>query len=94
MIPDNKKDAVKIALQTAIGVDNYDEIKAITTGLSNALTFRIVIKDKPYFMKVARTDEHGASINYFEYMKAGAEAGIAPRVWYLNAKDKIIITDL
>lgn len=93
MIPENKQTTVKNALQTAFEVDSYDDIKAITTGLSNALTFRIVVKNKPYLMKIARTDELSAPANYFEYMKAGSEAGIAPRVWYLSTQDKISITD-
>lgn len=93
MIPESKKTAVKNALQTAFGVDNYDSIQAITIGLSNALTFRIVVKNKYYLMKIARTDELSAPENHFAYMKAGAEAGIAPRIWYLNTEDKIFITD-
>lgn len=42
MIPENKQTAVKSALQAAFGVNSYDDIKAITTGLSNALTFRML----------------------------------------------------
>lgn len=93
MIPENKQTAVKNALQTAFGVNSYDDIKAITIGLSNALTFRIVVKNKPYLMKAARTDELSDPANYFAYMKAASEAGIAPRVWYLSTQDKISITD-
>ncbi|WP_160672356.1 phosphotransferase [Clostridium sp. C8-1-8] len=92
MIPDNKKAAVKKALQTTFGVDTYDEINPITIGLSNALTFRIVIKSKCYLMKIARTDTISDTLNY-SYMKAGAEIGVAPRVWYISSEDKISITD-
>jgi thiamine kinase-like enzyme len=93
MIPENKQTAVKKALQTAFGVDSYDSIQAINIGLSNALTFCVVVKNKPYLMKIARTDELSPPANYYEYMKAGAEVGIAPRVWYLSTEDKILITD-
>ncbi|GFZ33043.1 hypothetical protein CSC2_35690 [Clostridium zeae] len=93
MIPDNKQNIVKKALKTAFGVDSYDDIKEITIGLSNALTFRIVVKNKPYLMKLARTDELSTPETYYEYMKAGSDAGIAPHVWYLNSEDKISITD-
>ncbi|MCX7746576.1 MAG: phosphotransferase [Clostridia bacterium] len=93
MIPENKQTAVENALQAAFGINSYDDIKAITTGLSNALTFRIVVKNKPYLMKIARTDQLSDPTNYFAYMKAGAEVGIAPRVWYLSTQDKISITD-
>lgn len=93
MIPENKQIAVINALNAAFGVNSYESIQAISIGLSNALTFRIVIKNKPYLMKIARTDELSAPANYFEYMKTAAEAGIAPRVWYLSTQDKISITD-
>lgn len=93
MIPENKQSAVKKALQKAFGVNSYDSIQPITIGLSNALTFRISIKNNFYLMKIARTDEMSASLNHFTYMKAGAEAGIAPQVWYLSTEDKIMITD-
>lgn len=87
MIPENMKNAVKVAF----GVTSYDDIKAITIGLSNALTYRIVIKNKPYLMRIAPTDSNPT--NYFANMQAGAEIGLAPRVWYLGTQDKISITD-
>ena len=64
MIPENKQSDVKNALQTAFGVNSYDDIKAITVGLSNAFTFRIVVKNKPYLMKIARTDQLSNPANY------------------------------
>ena len=85
--------AVEKALQRTFGVSDCDEIERMTKGLSNALSYRIVVKGHPYFLKIARTDELSAPARYFEYMKEGAEAGIAPKVWYLNADDKISITD-
>ncbi|KNY26004.1 hypothetical protein [Pseudobacteroides cellulosolvens] len=93
MIPENKKNVIENALQSAFGVSGYDEIKDMTKGLSNALTYRIVVKGTPYLLKVARTDELSAPAKYYEYMKAGAEVGIAPKIRYLNSQDKISITD-
>ncbi|WP_368487752.1 phosphotransferase [Clostridium sp. BJN0013] len=93
MIPENKQSDVKNALQTAFGVNSYDDIKAITVGLSNAFTFRIVVKNKPYLMKIARTDQLSNPANYYSYMKVASNAGIAPHVWYLSTQDKISITD-
>ena len=56
MIPENKQTAVKVALQTAFGVTSYNDIKRITIGLSTALIYRIVVKNKPYLMRIAPTD--------------------------------------
>lgn len=63
MIPENKQTAVKNALETAFGVNFYEDIKPITIGLSNALTFRIVVRSKSYLMKIARTDELSSPSN-------------------------------
>ncbi len=51
MIPENKQPIVKNALQNAFGVNNYEEIEEMTKGLSNALTYRIVVKGKAYLLK-------------------------------------------
>jgi len=94
MIPVNKLNDVKRALQTTFGLTTYDDIKKLTTGLSNALVLRIVVQSKPYLLKIARTDTLGdPTLYYYACMKSAAEAGIAPRVLYAGVEDGISITD-
>ena len=94
MIPENKQDAVKRALQSTFGVTAYDDIKKLTTGLSNALVFRITVQGKPFLLKIARTDVlSDPTLYYYTCMKSAAEAGIAPKVWYMGVEDGISITD-
>jgi hypothetical protein len=94
MIPENKLEDVKKALMATFGVPDYDEIKMLTTGLSNALVFKIVVKSKPYLLKIARTDFlKDPTLYYYSCMKPAAEAGIAPKVWYAGIEDTISITD-
>jgi len=47
MIPENKLNDVIKALQTTFGLTTCDDIKKLTTGLSNALVLRIVVQGKP-----------------------------------------------
>lgn len=56
MIPETKQEAVKTALQTTFGTPRYDDIKRLTTRLSNALVFRMEVQGKPYLLKIARTN--------------------------------------
>lgn len=94
MLPKNKLDDVKRALQSTFGATTYDDIKELTTGLSNALVLRIVVQGKPYLLKIARTDAlSDPTLYYYTCMKSAAEAGIAPKVWYAGVADGISITD-
>lgn len=94
MIPETKQNAVKAALQSTFGTPNYDNIKRLTKGLSNALVFRIEVHNKPYLLKIARTDSLAdPTLYYYACMESAAKVGIAPRVWYTGIKDQISITD-
>jgi thiamine kinase-like enzyme len=94
MIPENKKSAVTLALQTAFGVSEYDEITELTQGLSTALIFRIVVNGRPYLLRIiTRTDNMGGPSQYYNGMKTAAEAGLAPQIRYVHVEDRIYITD-
>ena len=99
MIPEAKKDAVARALREAFGVTEFEEIRRLTAGLSSALVSRIVVRGRPYLMRVlmdtgaAAGPGRGDQTHHFACMKLGAEAGIAPRVWYTSTEDRVSITD-
>ncbi|MFS8602556.1 phosphotransferase [Priestia megaterium] len=94
MIPETKLLAVKQALQKTFGVSELEDISKLTAGLSSALVFRIVVQGKSYLLRIiTRTDEMSDPTNQFACMKVAAEAGIAPRIWYLSIEDRISITD-
>lgn len=93
-IPETKLEAVKKALQEAFGVSEFEDIKEMTAGLSSALVYRIVVQGNPYLLRIiTRTDAMGEPTLQFTCMKAAAEAGLAPRIWYLSIEDRISITD-
>jgi thiamine kinase-like enzyme len=94
MIPENKKDAFKRALNSTFGVTSYEDIQRLTTGLSNALVLRVTVLGKPYLVKIARSDTlSDPSLYYYGCMKSAAEVGLAPKIWYTDVKDGISITD-
>ncbi len=99
MIPEARKEAVARALQEAFGVTGFEDIHMMTAGLSLALVFRIVVRGRPYLLRVIANKDtsagpgRGDQTNHFACMKLGAEAGIAPRVWYTSAEDRVSITD-
>ena len=93
MIPQEKSAAVTRGLREAFGVTEFEDIRMITTGLSSALVFRIVVQGRPYLLRIiTRTDAINDPTRQFACMRAAAEAGLAPHVWYTSIEDRISIT--
>ena len=94
MIPEAKTAAVGRALREAFGVNEFEDIRMLTAGLSTALVFRIVVRGCPYLLRViTRTDAMNDPARQFACMRSAAAAGLAPRVWYTSTEDRISITD-
>ncbi len=93
MIPEEKLPMVRGALQAAFGVNEFEDISHLSGGLSSALAFKIVVEKKPYLLKILRKEVISDPKNEFACMQIAAEAGIAPRVWYANVEDRILISD-
>ena len=93
MIPEEKQPAVTRALQAAFGVNDYEDIRLLTGGLSSALAFKIVVRKNPYLLKILRKEVISDPANEFACQQAAAEARIAPRVWYASVDDRLLITD-
>jgi aminoglycoside phosphotransferase (APT) family kinase protein len=94
MIPKDKETVVNKALQTAFGTIEIQDIRQLTAGLSSALVYQIVVKDRPYLLRIImRTDEFVDPEREYNCIRAGAEIGVAPKVWYTSVEDKVAITD-
>jgi len=94
MIPELKQEAVARALRKAFDTDAFEDIRALTAGLSSALVFRILVRGRPYLLRViTRTDAMSDPTRWFACMTSAADVGIAPRIWYTNVEDRIAITD-
>ena len=94
MIPEAKTAVVGRALQEAFGVNEFEDIRMLTAGLSTALVFRIVVRGCPYLLRIiTRTDAMNDPTRQFACMKSAAAAGLAPRVWYTSTEDRVSITD-
>src|SRR5258708_35101676 len=91
MIPQEKSAAVTRALHDAFGVTEIEDIRMMTKGNATSGVFRIVVRGSPFLLKIImRTDD---PTRHYTNMKAAAEAGLAPRVWYTSIEDKISISD-
>jgi hypothetical protein len=93
MIPDAQQPAVARALHAAFGVNEYEDIRPLTGGLSTALAFKIFVKENFYLLKILRKEVISDPANEFACLQTASDAGIAPRLWYANVQDRIMITD-
>jgi thiamine kinase-like enzyme len=91
MIPQEKSAAVTRALREAFGVTEFEDIQPITKGQTSSLVSRIVVRGCPYLLKIImRTDD---ATRHYACMRAAAEVGLAPHVWYTSIEDRVSITD-
>jgi hypothetical protein len=94
MIPQEKSAAVTRGLREAFGVTAFEHLQKMTKGFSSDLIFRIIVHGSPFLLRIMmRIDERNDPTRQFTCMKAAAEAGLAPYVWYANMEDGISITD-
>ena len=86
MIPQEKSEAVTRGLREAFGVTEFEDIRMITGS-------RLVPRLSHHRARIAiSVEDHHAHqrilTRHYTSMKAAAEAGVAPRVWYTNIEDQ------
>lgn len=91
LIPQEKMPAVARGLLEAFGVSTFEDVRKVTGGHTTSLVLRIVVRGMPYLLKMIMRTDHAT--RHFTCMKAAAEAGLAPRVWYSSIDDRLVITD-
>src|ERR1700684_1669445 len=91
MIPQEKIAAATRGLNEAFGVTAFDDIRDLTERPGSNRVFRIVVRGSAYLLRI--NTRAGDVTRHFGCMQAAAEAGLAPRVRYASAEDRISITD-
>ena len=91
MVPHEKIAAVDRALDEAFGVAAFDDIHDLTERPGSNRAFRVVVRGVRYLLRI--NTRAGDMTRHFTCMRAAAEAGLAPRVWYASPEDRISITD-
>jgi aminoglycoside phosphotransferase (APT) family kinase protein len=91
MIPQEKIGAATRGLNEAFGVTAFDDIRDLTERPGSNRAFRIVVRGSSYLLRI--NTRAGDMTRHFSCMQAAAEAGLAPRVRYASAEDRVSITD-
>jgi thiamine kinase-like enzyme len=93
IIPEDKSAAVTQGLREAFGVEKFEDIAMLIKGQSGALVYRMVVRGSPYLLRIITRTQDPTLPQHFTCMKAAAEAGLAPRIFYTSIEDRISITD-
>src|SRR6202040_1765681 len=91
MIPQEKIAAATRGLSEAFGVLAFDDIRDLTERPGSNRAFRIVVRGSAYLLRI--NTRAGDTTRHFGCMQAAAEAGLAPRVRYASAEDRVSISD-
>jgi hypothetical protein len=91
VIPQDKSEAVTRGLNQAFGVAEFEHIRDLTERPGSNRAFRIVVRGSAYLLRI--NTRAGDMPRHFSCMQAAAEAGLAPRVRYASAEDRISIID-
>ncbi len=91
MIPQEKTAAVTRGMRETFGVTEFEDIRLMSGGNSTSRVFRIVVGGTAYLLKTILRQDDPA--RHFACMRAAADAGLAPRVWYTSVEDRVLITD-
>jgi len=91
MIPQEKQAAVTLGLNETFGVADFDDILDLTERPGSNRAFRIAVRGSAYMLRI--NTRPGDMTRHFACMRAAADAGLAPRVWYAGTEDRISITD-
>lgn len=89
-IPEHLVPTVERALRAAFGTAAYDDVSAL--GGIRAFACRIVVHGRRYVLRVGASTLVDPAFE-IAATRAAADAGIAPRVWYADAADRVIVTD-
>ena len=91
MVPQEKRAAVTRGLREAFGVTEFEEIRELNGRRGANPVFRIVVRGSRFLLRINLCA--GDLTRHYTCMKAAAEAGLAPHVWYTSVEDRISITD-
>lgn len=91
MIPTEHQEVVVRSLRAAFGTPRYELVELLTGGF-RAVAAHIVVAGRHYVLRIGagtRVDPAVEIVN----ARTGAEAGLAPRIVYADAADRVMISD-
>ena len=86
-------DGVRSALATVFGRARIGPIVALTGGATTASVYRIEVGERPYLLRIEGQPSPLRNPHQYASMRIAAEAGIAPKILYVDEAARIVVTD-
>lgn len=88
-----RQETMRSALNAAFGSYQIDAITPVTGGASGASAFRVEIGDRHYLVRVEGPASPLRNPHQYVSMRIAAEAGIAPRIHYVDEAARVAVMD-
>jgi aminoglycoside phosphotransferase (APT) family kinase protein len=92
LIPDHRE-AIHSAVTAAFGAVKIDAIRPVGGGASGAFPFQVEIRGRRYLVRVEGEASPLRNPHQYASMRIAAEAGIAPRLHYVDEEARVAVMD-
>lgn len=92
-IPATQREVACAALIAALGSTTIDSIKPVLGGVSGAFVFRVDAGGRRYVLRMEGTASPLRNPHQYLSMRIAAEAGIAPRIHYIDERARVVVMD-
>jgi aminoglycoside phosphotransferase (APT) family kinase protein len=86
-------DSARSALAAAFGRARIGPIMALTGGATTASVYRIEVGERLYLLRIEGQPSPLRNPHQYVSMRIAAEAGIAPKILYVDEAARIVVTD-
>jgi thiamine kinase-like enzyme len=94
MLPEERREAVRSALHAALGSSVSVALEPLGGGASGASLYRLEANERWFVLRLEGPRSPLRNPHQYACMRIAAEAGIAPRLHYVDAESGIAIMDL
>ncbi len=93
LIPAAQRDIARAALVAALGLRRLDAITPVIGGVSGALVFQVAAGGRRYVLRIEGSPSPLRNPHQYASMRIAAEAGIAPRIHYVDESARVVVMD-
>ncbi len=92
-LPTAQRDAACSAISAVLGSAAMVNVRPVAGGVSGAVVLLIETGDRRFVLRMEGPASPLRNPHQYVSMRIAAEAGIAPRIHYLNADDRVVMMD-
>jgi hypothetical protein len=92
-LPATRRDIACAATAAVLGSTDIVKVRPVTGGVSGAVVLLIESSGRRFVLRIEGTPSPLRNPHQYVSMRIAAEAGIAPRIHYLNADDRVVMMD-